>query len=140
MLTAYFLFVAARWLPPAIQCRCVTLVPSALFRLLALIACLAYTTASFHLAVNSGFEARLLLGPEIETYRASGEVPIPSAELALDMGVCLTEVTQMLLHFFASFVVVHRLWLQTAEDDRPWIALTGPRPSRVSRAGLTGLV
>jgi len=140
MLTAYFLFVAARWLPPAIQCRCVTLVPSALSRLLSLIACLAYTTASFHLAVNSGFEARLLLGPFLEAYRVTGEVPLPSPELALDCGVCVTEVTQMLLHFFASFIVVHRLWLQTAEDDRPWIAVTGPRPSRTSRVGLKGLV
>lgn len=39
----YSLFVGARWLPPAAKCTCCTAVPSALFRLVALALCLAYT-------------------------------------------------------------------------------------------------
>jgi hypothetical protein len=112
MILVYSLFVAARWQPPAVRCRCITLVPSALFRLLALAACLAYVTSSTRSAAS--VVSDLLNEPET-AQRTS---------LRVQRAVVLSfHLAQALLNSFAAFVIVHRLWLQSTEDDRAWLVV-----------------
>ena len=120
MLLVYSLFVAARWMPPAVRCRAVTIVPAAAFRLLALAATLAYATSSS----RSALAAALAMGG-MQSY-----------------VVLAFHTLQALLNFFAAMVVVHRLWLMSIEDERPWVVLheqkQDPRPSRVHMLGSAG--
>ena len=135
MMLVYSLFVAARWLPPAVQCRCVTLVPAALFRLLALAACLAYATSSTH----SALEALGTVTGAVHGSAPAGESRRPSDVVQQAAVIFPLHAAQAGLHLFAALIVVHRLWLQSREDDRAWLVLRTQRmPPRASRAAIDG--
>lgn len=113
MLVLYSLFVAARWQPPAVQCRCITIVPSAVYRLLALACCLAYATSAVSLSMQGYADLRDVLSLQATPGRGF---------LIFARGsVVAFHALQALLYLFNLMVVVHRLWLQTSEDDRPWL-------------------
>ena len=138
MLLVYSLFVAARWLPPAVQCRCVTIVPAAVFRLLALAACLAYATSSSRSALEA-------LRKVVETVPAGLAGTPGEAGLAFQGAIVVFfHVLQASFNGFAALVVVHRLWLQSTEDDRAWVMIrqrrVEPRLSRINGAPGTSMV
>lgn len=114
MLLVYSLFVAARWQPPAVQCRCITVVPSAVYRLLALACCLAYATSATSLSLQALADLSDVLALQDTT---------PGRGFLITSSSCKMSYhgLQALLDLFNILVVVHRLWLQTAEDDRPWL-------------------
>ena len=140
---SYSLFVAARWQPPAVSCHGwrMSVVPSALYRLLALVTCLAYATSSLRACLDSA----VVLTRDAEAPpppRAPGTLssddpfveliyslvgwvpPLSQPEAAVTL---LFHGIQLALNLLAAFVVVHRLWLQSSEDDRPWISFESTR-------------
>ena len=132
MMLVYSLFVAARWQPPAVRCGCVTVVPAAVFRLLALAACLAYATSSSDSAVEA-----LRSVDEAVAGDTGARSPAKQALLQGIVVLCF-HLTQAFLNLCAAFVVLHRLWLQSTEDDRVWLvvheqptAAYHKRPSRL---------
>ena len=104
--------MAARWQPPAVQCRCVTIVPSAVYRLLALACCLAYATSAVSLSMQGYADLR-----DVLALRAT---PGRGFLIFARVSVVGFHALQALFYIFNLVVVVHRLWLQTSEDDRPW--------------------
>lgn len=165
----YALFVAARWQPPAVACRCVTIVPAAVFRLLALTGCLAYATSSACSALAEVPDLRAAFissssyyyysEPSASAVRetttaaeaviAGGTAAVSDEDDVLQGAVgLLLHALQALLNVFASFVVVHRLWLQSTEDERAWLVVrkqhwlrgASPRPSPRVDDGPKGMV
>ena len=109
------------------------IVPAAMYRLLALTACVAYTTSS----------ASHTAAAYADLY---GELSLPVRETGLQGPVVYRTAfltyygLQALLNFLCCVVVAHRLWLQTAEDDRPWFnaherRMFAARPSRRNLLG-----
>ena len=102
--------------------------------LLALAACLAYATSSARSALDALGTVRgaLLPGDAAEATDA--------ADQALLQGsvVLLFHATQAALNLFAALVVLHRLWLQSNEDERAWLVVRQRISPRVSRADLLG--
>ena len=112
---AYAFFVSARWLPPAAHIYRCTVVPSFLFRAVALLACLAYLTAAVQMAV----------------YYASANPQWPLSFIPPDHdSMALFKWASVgfhsvlaFLNFAAALVAFRRLQLQHAEDTRPCFSL-----------------
>ena len=103
--------------------------PAAVFRLLALAACLAYATSSSRSAIAALREV-------------GAAIPVGAAALCLQgLVVVGFHVVQASFNYFAALVVLHRLYLQSTEDDRAWVMVRQRRiEPRASRRDVHSMV
>jgi len=132
---AYALFVAARWLPPAAQCSCCSAVPSALFRLGALLACIAYAFGAGRALAAAYDDSPWAAQVPAAAEDADEPNTTPIEELvaaATLLTFCSLELVWLVC---AAAVVARRLWLQVSEDERPWLYLgSTEKRGRAARA------
>jgi len=145
---AYSLFVAARWLPPAAQCYCCSAIPSAIFRLLALLACLlcAASAVCELLPVLATAPWRAQPAEEGESAEGAvlgegavmgegavlGEGAVALTDLLSSAGLLAFWGIELLCYLAAAAAVTRRLGLQAFEDNRPWFSFGPGYPSRRS--------